>query len=65
MSNLVEACNGCVKIVDGKCTVYPNPEAVMRWSKDKSKVGCSFNLKIEEKAKGKVRVGQQKQKKGF
>jgi hypothetical protein len=63
MSNLVEACNGCAKISDGKCTVYPNPAAVMRWSNDKTKMGCSFNVKVEEKAKGKVRVGQQKQKK--
>jgi len=63
MSNLVEACDGCQKISDGKCTVYPNPAAVMRWSKDKTKMGCSFNVKVEEKAKGKVRVGQQKQKK--
>jgi len=63
MSNIVEACNGCSKISDGKCTVYPNPAAVMRWSNDKTKMGCSFNAKVEEKAKGKVRVGQQKQKK--
>ena len=62
MSNIVEACNGCAKISDGKCTVYPNPAAVMRWSNDKTKMGCSFNVKVEEKAKGKVRVGQQKQK---
>ncbi|MBF0449791.1 MAG: hypothetical protein HQK75_03740 [Candidatus Magnetomorum sp.] len=63
MSNLVEACNGCTKIVDGNCSVYPNPASVMRWSADKTTVGCSFNKKAEEKAKGKVRVGQQKQKK--
>ena len=60
MANIVEACNGCSKIVDENCSVYPNPQAVM---KQKGKIGCSFNIKTEEKAKGKVRVGQQKQKK--
>jgi len=63
MGNIVEACNGCSKISDGNCTVYPDPAKVMRWSDNKSKLGCSFNKKVEEKSKGKVRVGQQKQKK--
>jgi len=60
MGNIVEACEGCSKIVDDNCSVYPNPQAVM---KRNSKIGCSFNFKTEEKAKSKVRVGQQKQKK--
>ena len=63
MGNIVEGCDGCAKIKDGNCTVYPNPAAVMRWKEDKAKIGCAFNSKVEEKAKGKVRVGQQKQKK--
>ncbi|CAN2040365.1 conserved hypothetical protein [Candidatus Magnetomoraceae bacterium gMMP-15] len=63
MGNIVEACEGCVKIVDGNCSVYANPARVMRWSDNNSKIGCSFNFKAEEKAGPKVRVGQQKQKK--
>jgi len=63
MGNIVEACTGCVKIVDGNCSVYPNPAVVMRWKDQQSKIGCAFNAKSEEKSKSKVRVGQQKQKK--
>lgn len=56
---VVKGCDGCVKTSSLMCNVYEKPAA--HWNRG----GCFFNIKLETKAVGKKRVGQQKQvKKG-
>jgi len=64
---ITEHCIGCSKIKDDICTVYANPEVMMRWVEGKSINGCGFNRinlvkQDDKKSKEKVRIGQQKQK---
>lgn len=64
---ITKHCTGCSKIKDDLCTVYANPEVMMRWVEGKSINGCGFNRinlvkQDDKKSKEKVRIGQQKQK---
>ena len=58
MGNIVkELCEGCLKVNEDKCSVYPKPSM---WA---AKGGCPVktNVVVEVK-KGRVRVGQKKSK---
>jgi len=57
---VVDECNGCVRIAEGYCSVYLYPNAKWRLGK----CNMATHVHLEEEKKGKVRVGQQKQKKG-
>ncbi len=57
---VVEQCNGCENITDAHCRIWITPSAKWRIGKCPS----ATHMKVEIKAPaGKVRVGQQKQKK--
>jgi hypothetical protein len=55
-------CDGCVKIVKAKCTVWAN--VCKRTGADRGgHIGCPFSpLEVVEVKQTKKRVGQQKQK---
>ena len=59
---IVEQCIGCNRVTESLCSVYPNPGA---WFRHPGKY-CPMASHIHSTSsapKGKVRVGQQKQKK--
>jgi hypothetical protein len=54
-----EKCKGCGKVMeDSTCSVYPKPR--IWWNRGTCPI--ADHIKIETKSNGKVRVGQQKQK---
>jgi len=58
---IVEQCNRCNKIVGGKCLAYINPGA---WFRNGKHCPLASHIKTgSRKPGGKVRVGQQKQRK--
>jgi hypothetical protein len=54
-------CDGCKKMSEtGRCLLYGKPPHIYL-----SHGGCPHNMVLKEEPKRKVRVGQQKQKKGW
>ena len=68
LSSMIHMCTGCTKATDWSaaggwtCSVYADPMKLI-WARHG--VPCPFNPVIVEGPKKRVRVGQQKQKKGW
>lgn len=62
-SPIVEQCLGCAKVSPREqvCVAYLYPAT--RWKSGPCALATHVREQVDDKAKGKVRVGQQKQKK--
>ena len=61
---IIDKCEGCDRIENGYCTAYINPEAKWRVGGPDGICPLASHVKREVEKVGKVRLGQQKQKKG-
>ncbi len=59
---IIEKCEGCEKIDNGYCVTYMRPE--VKWSNNRI-CPVATHIETEAQKKKKIRVGQQKHKKGW